>query len=230
MIRVVESQEQVATRTLVDDLAEQALLEELLESSKPPMPADSLRLDYLLASPFRYPPLKYGSRFGSREEPSLFYGALTLPPALAETAYYRLVFWSGMAEAPPRGRLTTQHTLFAARYASRRGLYLHEPPFSAYEAALTDPRSYRATQQLGRNLREAGIGLFVYRSARDPEGGLNIALFTPRAFPEPGPQWKQTWLCDTRAEDVAFYHKTQGTRIYRLDQFLVDGQLPSPPQ
>lgn len=228
LIRVVESQEQVASRNLVDDLAEQALLEDLLESNKPPMRTDSGGLHYLLASPFRYPPLEYGSRFGSRQEPSLFYAALTLAPALAETAFYRLVFWSGMATPPPKGRLTTQHTLFAARYASPRGIRLHEPPFRAHEAVLTDPRNYRATQQLGRDMRKAGIELFIYRSARDPEGGLNIALFTPKAFPQSAPLWKQAWLCDTGAEEVAFYHKTRGTHIYPRRQFLVEGVLPSP--
>jgi hypothetical protein len=230
LIRVVESQEQIATRTLVDDLAEQALLEDLLEMSKPPAPADSSHLDYLLSSPFRYPPLEYGSRFGTRREPSLFYGALDIAPALAETAYYRLVFWSGMLIPPPAGRLTTEHTLFAASYATRRGLRLHEPPFSAYTAALVNPKSYRDTQLLGGNMREAGIEAFIYRSARDPDEGLNIALFSVAAVARPTPLWKQSWLCDTRNEEVAFYNKTQGTRLYQRAQFLVDGVLPSPPE
>ena len=43
LVRLVESQEQVATLQLVDTLEEQALLEELLESSKPPVPADAAR-------------------------------------------------------------------------------------------------------------------------------------------------------------------------------------------
>jgi hypothetical protein len=229
LIRVVESQEQIATRTLVDDLAEQALLEDLLEMSKPPLPADSAHLDYLLSSPFRYPPLAYGSRFGSRHEPSLFYGALDVAPALAETAYYRLVFWSGMSITPPTGRLTTEHTLFAARYETQRGVKLNKPPFDTFTSSLIDPKSYRDTQLLGHHLREAGIEAFEYLSARDPGGGMNIALFTARAFAEPAPRWKQSWLCDTRGEEVTFYNKTQGTWLYRLTEFLVDGVLPSPP-
>ena len=51
-IRVVESQEQVATNSLVDSLAEQSLLEEMLERSKPPLPADAEGLHYLPATPF----------------------------------------------------------------------------------------------------------------------------------------------------------------------------------
>ncbi|KAF1054386.1 MAG: hypothetical protein GAK43_00903 [Stenotrophomonas maltophilia] len=38
LVRLVESQEQVATLQLVETLDEQALLEELLETSKPPLP------------------------------------------------------------------------------------------------------------------------------------------------------------------------------------------------
>lgn len=60
LVRLVESQEQVATLQLVDTLEEQALLEELLESSKPPVPADAEPLHYLLKTPFRYPPLRWG--------------------------------------------------------------------------------------------------------------------------------------------------------------------------
>jgi hypothetical protein len=228
LIRAVESQEQIATRSLVDDLAEQALLEELLELSKPPYPDGCARLDYLLSSPFRYPPLAYGSRFGNRHEPSLFYGALAIAPALAETAYYRLIFWSGMHIPPVNGRLTTEHTLFAARYATSHGLRLNEPPLDAYTASLTDPISYKDTQLLGRQMREAGIEAFEYRSARDPAGGINIALFTPAAFAEPAPLWKQSWLCDTREEEVTFYNKIQGNWSYRREQFLVDGLLPLP--
>jgi hypothetical protein len=230
LLRMVESQEQIATRELVDDLAEQALLEELLERSKPPVPSAAVHLDYLLASPFRYPPLPYGSRFGSRIEPSLFYGALDLAPALAETAYYRLVFWEGMSEPPPAGCLSTEHTLFAARYASALGLSLHLPPCDRYSDRLTNPKSYRDTQQLGSEMRAAAIELFIYRSARDPEGGLNIALFNAAPLVEPRPLWKQTWLCDTREGEVAFYHKSTGTRVYRRELFLVDGVLPAPPE
>src|SRR5690625_4094619 len=105
---MVESQEQVATSRLVASLARQAVLEELLEASKPPVPLEVTGLGYLLATPFRYPPLRHGSRFGSRDEPSLFYGSRGLPPLLAEVAYYRFVFWKGMSRPPP-APLRTQH-------------------------------------------------------------------------------------------------------------------------
>ena len=115
LLRLVESQEQVATSTLVDDLAEQALLEDLLDATKPAVPPQAAGLHYLLSTPFRYPPLRHGSRFGGRFEPSLFCGARVLETVLAEAAYYRFVFWTGMATPPASRRLVTQHALLRAR-------------------------------------------------------------------------------------------------------------------
>lgn len=93
LLRLVESQEQVATNQLVSSLDRQAVLEDLLETTKPHLRPGTERLDYLLATPFRYPPLKHGSRFGTRSAPSLFYGALKTGTVLAEAAYYRFLFW-----------------------------------------------------------------------------------------------------------------------------------------
>ena len=228
LIRMVENQEQTATRALVDDLAEQALLEEMLEAGKPPLPPETAGLHYLLATPFRYPPLKHGSRFGARHEPALFYGSTTPGAALAETAYYRFVFWWGMMDPPPAGRLMTEHTAFGAAYAAGAGLRLHRPPFDAFEHRLASPDDYSDTQLLGRQLRAAGVEAFEYRSARDPGRGINVALFTPRAFAGPKPLWQQTWLCDTRGEEVVFYSKEEGACRFALGLFLVEGELPTP--
>ena len=228
LIRVVESQERVATNALVDSLEEQALLEELLETSKPPALKDAARLHYLLSTPFRYPPLKHGSRFGGRHEPSLFYGAKDLSAALAETAYYRFVFWSGMEVPPPSGKLTTEHTVFGALFSVRQGLCLYEAPFIHYEQQLTDPKNYADTQELGQQMRKVGIEAFEYRSARDPDSGINIALYSPSAFSKPAPVWQEPWMCEISEDDVSFYNKGHGTWSYQKTQFLVDGELPAP--
>lgn len=228
VLRLVESQEQVATSRLVATLAEQELLEAMLESSKPPVPAAARRLDYLLATPFRYPPLRYGSRFGGRHEPSLFYGARTVTTVLAESAYYRLVFWQGM-NAPPPAPLRTQHTLFGARLRARRGYSLQLPPFDAYRAELASRDDYRSTQQLGRALRGAGADAIEYISARDADAGLNVALFTPKAFAQPRPTFKEEWLCETRPEAVSFYARGDaGLRTFPLSQFTIGERLPMP--
>ena len=103
LIRVVESQEQIASNQLVDSLEEQIQLEELLEQSKPNLKNTDNRLSYLLSTPFRYPPLIHGSRFGSRFEPSLFYASKQLVTAFSETAFYLFYFWQGMLHTPPTG-------------------------------------------------------------------------------------------------------------------------------
>src|SRR6185503_9702514 len=51
--RAVEAQHRVSTMKLVDTLAEQSLLETLVESTKPPLPPDCRHLHYLLATPCR---------------------------------------------------------------------------------------------------------------------------------------------------------------------------------
>ena len=52
--RAVEAQHLVATLRLVDNLAEQRLLEHILEDSKPPLPAQAAGSSYLIFTPFRY--------------------------------------------------------------------------------------------------------------------------------------------------------------------------------
>lgn len=226
--RLVESQEQVATNALVNTLAEQALLEDMLEATKPPPPAAAAGLHYLLLTPFRYPPLRYGSRFGRRTEPSLFYGARELHTVLAESAYYRYVFWTGMA-TPPDAPLNTRHTVFEVAIRTERGLRLQDPPFDTHADELQSRSSYSATQELGHAMREQGVEAFEYRSARDAEGGLNVALFTPGALAAKRPASQVEWLCETRPDSVRFYsQELRAVLQFPLQQFLVDGALPTP--
>ena len=149
-----------------------------MKPASPRLPKGTARLDYLLATPFRYPPLPHGSRFGGRHEPSLFYAARGVTTVLAESAYYRFVFWQGMREPPPVP-LRTQHTLFGARLRARRGYALQLPPFATFREVLASRDDYGPTQQLGRALRDAGADAVEYVSARDAHGGLNVALYTP---------------------------------------------------
>ncbi len=81
-------------------------------------------MHYLLTTPFRYPPLKHGSRFANKQGPSLFYGSESIQTTLSESAYYRFLFWSGMVEPPSSANLTTEHTVFSANYSALSGLDL----------------------------------------------------------------------------------------------------------
>lgn len=225
--RVVESQEQIATLELVDTLEEQAALENLLEKSKPPLPAACHRLDYLLATPFRYPPLKWGSRFGQKHEPGIFYGSEKIPTALAETAYYRTLFWAGMETPPPSGVIKTQHTVYSAKYKFSCGLLLNKKPFEDCQHVLQHPDHYEATQKLGTIMRDLKVDGFKFISARDGDKGLNIGLFSPSALSSTRPEEKQNWICETSAEQVIF--SRQGILLkFDVEKFRVDGKIPRP--
>lgn len=228
LLRIVESQEQIATNRLVDALDKQQLLEELLEGTKPDYRPGTRHLHYLLATPFRYPPLRHGSRFGRRGEPALFYGALSLPTLLAESAYYRFVFWHGMA-VPPARRLNTQHAVFEASYATPSGVRLQLAPFDQWEAELTDSADYVVTQALGSAMRAAEVSAFEYRSARDPEHGTNIALYAPDALSQARPGFSEQWLAETTGERVLYRSQSATlTHAFPLERFLQDGRLPQP--
>ncbi|HJT98466.1 MAG TPA: RES family NAD+ phosphorylase, partial [Rhodanobacteraceae bacterium] len=165
--RIVEAQHRVPTMRLVDTLEEQTTLEDLLESSKPPLPPDAAKLHYLLATPFRYPaPPPSGSRFRGIGDPGVWYGADVVETALAEVAYWRLRF---LADSPATPDLTpVPHTAFRASVAGS-AIVLQQPPFERSRRQWEDPASYEATQALARTAREAAIALIRYRSVRDPE-------------------------------------------------------------
>ncbi|MHB1331365.1 MAG: RES family NAD+ phosphorylase [Sulfuriferula sp.] len=226
LLRLVESQEQVATNQLVSSLDRQAVLEDLLEATKPRLRPETERLDYLLATPFRYPPLKHGSRFGTRSAPSLFYGALKTGTVLAEAAYYRFLFWYGMV-TPPAGKLDTQHTLFGAAYRTDKGMQLQAPPFAAYREVVSSTTDYGASQALGTSMRATGIEAFEYVSARDPEGGINVALYTPQALHGSKPVFQEAWLCELTGEHVSFHAAhSRALHTFPIDLFLIAGKLP----
>src|SRR6187200_3288052 len=131
--RVVEAQHQVSTRKLVDSTEEQILLEEMIDSVKPPDITGG-RLHYLLFTPFRYPPLAHGSRFARRTEPSLWYGAESLSAAFAEVSYYRLVFLEGTTAQ--LGTVETEPTAFQVNIRTERGVDLTAPPFAEHRAVI----------------------------------------------------------------------------------------------
>ena len=226
--RFVENQEQKVTVALVDDLDEHEMLESMLEDSKPKPPEhDRLdRFDYLLRTPWRYPPLRWGSRFGRRFEPGLFYGALGEAALFAEAAFYRLLFLEGM-ESPFRNRVISQFTVFDALYRGEAGLDLSRPPFERHERVLTHRSHYGPCQSLGTVLREAGIELFVYLSARAATRERNIALFTPAALRSRKHRNPRHGICETRPDGVRFRYRRRVIEFPRA-HFLEDGKLPQP--
>lgn len=177
---------------LVDTLDEQRALENLLEASKPPLPAAAAHLHYLLATPFRYPaPPPNGSRFRGIGDPGVWYGADHVQTALAEVAYWRLRF---LADSPATPDLPpVAHTALRASVGGH-ALVLADPAFARQRGNWEDPDSYVASQALARTAREASIALIRYRSVRDPAHRPCIAVLTPGAFREAAPLEQHTWL------------------------------------
>lgn len=226
--RVVEAQHLVSTRKLVDTIDEQAILEQLIETSKPTDVSAAGR-HVLLATPFRYPPLRHGSRFGARRDPSLWYGSAEQRTLFAEAAYYRLLFLEGTSA--DLGVVTTWHTAFRVSARTERGIDLTTPPFDRHRAAISSPSDYRESQALGQAMRAANVGMFRWHSARDAEGGVNVGIFTPAVFGTAKPRDLETWHAVATRERVEFVRRdwTVG-RVFAFPraQFTVGGALPTP--
>ena len=226
--RMVEAQHQVSTRKLVDSLEEQALLEELIEASKPPNRTGA-RLHVLLSTPFRYPPLAHGSRFATRHEPALWYGSEDTTALFSELAYYRFVFLEGTKAV--LGPVTTWHTAFTVSIRTARGIDLVRRPFDRHASEISSPEKYDASQALGAAMRADEVEAFRYRSARDPKGGVNIGVFRAAAFGSARPRGFRTWHCTAtrdRVEAVRRDFLEAAAHVFDRRQFLVDGKLPAP--
>jgi hypothetical protein len=203
--RVVEAQHISSSRDLVDTLEQHDLLEELIEESKPPISKGN---HYLIFSPFRYPPLRYGSRFGSLYEPSLWYGSLEIETAFAEVAYYRLQFF--MDCEGELDYIETPVTAFTANLSTNKGIDLTNPPFSLYQDKISNTSTYEYSQPLGSQMRDASIDAFIYFSARVKQG-KNIGVYVPDVFKQKKNQYidnQQNWLCIARKDLIEFTRVT----------------------
>lgn len=196
--RAVEAQHRVSTMVLVKSLDEQTLLEQILDSSKPPLPDDCRRLHWLLFTPFRYPPLPSGSRFRAPDEPGVFYGADERRTACAELGYWR---WRFLTDSMLDALDPLQQTLFLCRVAGA-GVDLRAAPYVERRSEWTDRTDYRACQQFAREARAAGVAIIRYESVRDPEHGPCAAVLSPAAFTCNAPVDTQTWNLTVTRERV----------------------------
>ena len=191
--RAVEAQHVASTMALVDTVAEQAVLERLVESSKPPVPRDvaQANLHWLLFTPFRYAPPPGGSRFRGPNDPGVFYGADHARTACAEVGYWRwrhLRDTPALAAMPPRSQ-----TVFKVPVAGS-AVDLRDPPFDRDRATWTDRSDYTACQAIGRVVREARVQLLRHESVRDSRhGGCGVVL-DAAAFASRVPTEQQGWI------------------------------------
>ena len=203
---------------LADTLEEQALLEEILDDSKPAVPNECRELHYLLFTPFRYGALyPKGSRFRRAGlTPGVFYASQSTAIAVAEMAFYRLLFY---AESPatPWPSTAGEYTVFSAQFAAGKSLDLTRPPLARDASNWTSPVEYSHCQALADVAREAKIDVIRYRSAR--ADGQNVALLSCRAFAARTPVDRQVWrmqvgnvgvraLCSAPPQRLAFGRET----------------------
>jgi hypothetical protein len=214
--RAVEAQHVVATRALVDSLAEQELLESVLEASKPPVSTRCAGLDYLLYTPFRYPPPSRGSRFRSYGDPGVWYGAEAVRTSCAELGYWR---WRFVRDSHGLTRLdAVPHTVLQA-VARGESVDLRREPFVRDAGMWGNAEDYGACQALARAARTAEMQIIRYASVRDPTHGGCAAVLDCRAFSGTGGvRQRQSWFLTVDRYRASWVRS--GTRSAATYEFL----------
>lgn len=214
--RAVEAQHVVATRALVDSLAEQEVLESVLEASKPPIPAQCAGFDYLLYTPFRYPPPPVGSRFRGYDDPGVWYGAEAVRTSCAEIGYWR---WRFVMDSHGLTRLdAVPHTVFQA-VARGKAVDLRKRPFVRDQSVWSNPDHYGGCHGLARAARTAETQIIRYASVRDPEHGGCGAVLDCRAFAGTGGvRQRQSWFLTVDRQRASWVRS--GTRSAATYEFL----------
>ncbi|MFT6606210.1 MAG: hypothetical protein ACJA2X_001413 [Halocynthiibacter sp.] len=191
--RLVEAQHVVSTLSLVDNLDEQNLLEDILEDTKPPVPAECQHLDYLLSTPFRYRPYPYGSRFRKAGlTPGVWYGAEHPETAVTEMVFYRFLFFAESPETPFPVN-PADYTAFCVGVGTDAALDLTVGALANNQKIWTDPTDYLACQDLAATVREIGADIIRFQSVRDPDNGANLAVLTCAVFQDAAPVDRQSW-------------------------------------
>jgi len=199
--RGVEAQHVVSTMRLVDTLDEQALLESLLETSKPALPVTAQRKHYLLTTPFRYRPA-HPSRFRPAGATGQWYGAQTLYAACAEVAYWRhrfIIDSDGLRD----GVLLTEHSFFKA-HIEGNSIDLMAAPWREARALWMRDLDYRHTHAVAAAAQAHQVQWLSYESVRAP-GECCAVAFKPDCLFEPEPSLEHTlqrWACKTTRTSV----------------------------
>lgn len=225
-------QEKTSTRKLVDSIEEQTILEELIEEYQPALLSSQLGYHPLLSTPFRHPPLKNGSRFGKKTEPSLWYGSLNIETVMAEKAFYQLAFIN--ASAANFGLIASFMTTFSVQLNMAKGIKLNEAPFNQFKNEISSPSHYESSQLLGSRMRENNMDGFTFLSARDIKNqGMNVGLFKIKSFATKFPLAKSfaTWTCNATKTNVEFIQSgslEDNAYTFAIQEFQVNGILPFP--
>ncbi len=224
--RFVEDQHRISTMRLVDTIDEQRILEELLDTSKPPVPVECQHLHYLLFTPFRYRAVVHGSRFRpAGERRGVLYAAESMATALHEVAFYRLLF---LAESPSMTapQRPANMTAFSFRNGPALTIDLSAAAFSGQRGQWEHHSDYQACQTLAETARQTGIAAIRYRSVRHV-GGWNHAILTCRHLSGPRRDSYRQWvlLADRRGITAWTEHPERQSMSLPLAAFAGDARL-----
>jgi hypothetical protein len=225
--RVVEAQHKVSTAKLTDTTAEQILLEELIENTKPNIPSECRHLNFLLATPFRYgAPYPQGSRFRKPGlTPGVLYASENVDTAIAELCFHRLLFYfdSPGTKWPEEAG---EYTAFAFEYATASAIDLTHGPFDSRSEFWMHLNRYEACQELAELARQNDIDLIRYASVRDPRHKLNLAVLHCRVFARSEPVDRHTWrILIGRNGTRALCEMPAGSIDFDRDAFLPDQRI-----
>ncbi len=234
--RIVEDQSKSTTRKYVSSSVEHDLLEKLIEQSKPTVKyyGDEQYfngLHYLLFTPFRYPPLPWGSRFGTKFERGIFYASKEIETAMGEKAFYKLAFLR--ASEGNLGGKTISYTAFNVTISSDAFVDLCMRPFNEHEETISSKINYNLSKELGKAMRDDKVESIKYKSARKSQG-TNIGIFSPKALINNN-ELDSTFKhlnCYSTKDIVEFSSKHQVSdqkTVFPVEMFLVNGVLPFPP-
>ena len=224
--RVVEAQHQVSTTKITDTLAEQEILENLLEETKPPIPKECAHLDFLLLTPFRYSARNpFGSRFRKpNAENGVFYAAEHPHTAMAEAAFYRTLFY---AESPATPWPTNpgKYTAFSCAFKSTRVTDITRKPYIE-DKRLYHLSDYSASQAFADAVRGFGFEIIKYKSLRDPEGRSNLAILSGKVFTKSKPLDRMSWKLHLDAQGARALCESPRLSIqYDRTAFAADPRL-----
>lgn len=224
--RVVEAQAKVSTMKLTDTLEEQAALERLLDATKPKIPVECGHLGYLLFTPFRYAPYPFDSRFRrARSRDGVFYASEEPDTAIAEAAFYRLLFFAESPETPWPSN-PAEHTVFAVQVATAKAIDLTRTPLVRDRTSWTHVTDYAPCLDLADAARAAAVEAIRYESVRDPKARANVALLTCRVFARNDAVERQTWHLHVGRAGVRAVCESPGRSLaFGLEIFANDSRL-----
>ena len=139
-------------------------------------------------------------------------------------AFYRWLFF---AEAPGMRLPATalEHTAFMVQLSAVRTLDLTAPPLDRDEAKWSHLTDYTACHDLADSARAAEIEVIRYRSVRDPQRGINLAVLTPAVFASE-PESPQSWSLFVTARAVQAFREMPPTSIeFTLDDWAADPRV-----